>query len=83
MRVHAFMLQKVYACHGSSAAERFKEWEVSYPSAPQQENNVDCGVFTCYYANYISANAALDFSQEDIPTLRRRLMHDIIRQKIN
>jgi len=73
----------VNACHGASAAAEYKDWKVAYPSVPRQKNNVDCGVFTCYFANYISANAALDFTQEDIPALRRRLTYDIIRKKIS
>ena len=73
---------KVNACHGGLVAANFQDWEVAYPSAPQQENTVDCGVFTCYFANYISANATLDFSQEDIPVLRRRLTLDILRAEI-
>jgi sentrin-specific protease 1 len=31
----------------------------------------DCGVFTCMFADFISANRPLDFSQEHIPHCRK------------
>lgn len=47
---------------------------------PKQDNCIDCGVFTCYFANYVSANKAINFSAKDMPLFRRRLTLDILRQ---
>ena len=49
---------------------------------PQQNNGVDCGVFTCYFANYISAGKALAFSAHDIPLFRRRMTLDILNKAV-
>ena len=37
---------------------------------PLQNNGVDCGVFTCLYAEYLSRRAPFNFNQSDIPYQR-------------
>ena len=49
---------------------------------PQQNNGEDCGVFTCYFANYISAGKALAFSALDMPLFRRRLTLGILNKAV-
>jgi sentrin-specific protease 2 (axin associating molecule) len=49
---------------------------------PQQANGCDCGVFTCKFADYISADLPLDFSQTHMPTFRRRMALEIKLQKV-
>jgi hypothetical protein len=44
---------------------------------PQQLNGCDCGVFTCKFADYISAELPLEFSQTDMPYFRRRMALEI------
>ena len=48
----------------------------------QQDNGVDCGVFTCYFANYISADKAMRFSAHNMPLFRRRLTLDILNKAV-
>merc|ERR1712083_663080 len=36
------------------------------PPVPQQSNGYDCGVFTCFFADYFSAGRKLEFSQDDM-----------------
>ena len=50
---------------------------------PQQANCDDCGVFTCIYANYISADLPLGFTATDMPLFRKRITLDILRKKVD
>lgn len=46
---------------------------------PFQENGNDCGVFCCMYARFAVDNKIPElFSAEDIPLLRKRMLHEIL-----
>ncbi|KAF5274709.1 hypothetical protein FQA39_LY07101 [Lamprigera yunnana] len=45
---------------------------------PQQMNGSDCGVFSCTYAEFLTRNAELSFSQENMPYLRRKMVLEIL-----
>jgi len=66
-------------------AKGVPSWEevTTVAGTPQQNNKVDCGVFTCYFANYVSAEQKMDFSASDMPLLRRRLTLDILRKAVD
>jgi len=49
---------------------------------PQQRNGYDCGIFTCVNAEYLARDAALDFTQDDMPILRHRLCYEIFNNKL-
>ena len=49
---------------------------------PKQENPFDCGVFTMLFADCISRNSSFDFSQADIPRLRKIIMYEILTKSI-
>ncbi|KAL1443897.1 hypothetical protein MTO96_030143 [Rhipicephalus appendiculatus] len=49
---------------------------------PLQENNNDCGVFVCQYAECLSRDAPISFGQEDIPFFRRRVAYEILHKTI-
>ncbi|XP_039620556.1 ubiquitin-like-specific protease ESD4 [Polypterus senegalus] len=38
---------------------------------PKQIDSLDCGIFMLMYALYIAIGRAFDFSQEDMPKIRR------------
>ncbi|XP_046982177.1 microtubule-associated protein futsch-like [Schistocerca americana] len=44
---------------------------------PKQSNNSDCGVFMCKYAECITRDAKLEFSQNDMPEIRMEMMEEI------
>ena len=59
---------------------------------PQQQNESDCGTFTCTFATYETdtlirggsvMGLPLNFSQSDMPYFRKRLAHDILNAKID
>ena len=66
-------------------AKSVPSWEEvpTVAGTPQQDNDVDCGVFTCYFANYVSAEQKMDFSASDMPLLRRRLTLDLLRKAVD
>ncbi|KAF7306736.1 Cysteine proteinase [Mycena indigotica] len=57
----------------------FTGWvDYTSPDIPQQENGYDCGVFTCQFLESLSRGAEpFNFSQKDIPYLRRRMIWEI------
>lgn len=59
------------------------EWtnENNKSTYPQQENGVDCGVFTSKCADWISDDLYPDYSQQDMEYFRTRMMVEIIRGK--
>lgn len=48
---------------------------------PQQDNDIDCGLFAIHYARCLAAGAPFDFSQHDMPALRTALARDILRTR--
>jgi len=50
-------------------------------ATPQQNNNYDCGVFVCLFAEALTRNATPSFSQEDITDSTRLWIMEAILQK--
>ena len=48
---------------------------------PQQQNGVDCGVFTCMFADFVTKNCPLEFGQEHIDQCRDRIALSILQGK--
>ena len=60
--------------HDCSARFSRSEWAVEYPSdIPTQDNDSDCGVFTCFYADYLAAGRAWDFGASSSANMRRHI----------
>ena len=49
---------------------------------PQQMNASDCGVFACKYADFLSRGKAFSFSQSHMAYYRRRMVLEIVSQKL-
>jgi sentrin-specific protease 1 len=49
---------------------------------PQQSNEFDCGMFICKYAEYISRKAKINFDQQDMPYYRRRMVYEIVKNRL-
>ncbi|KAJ3063296.1 SUMO1 sentrin specific peptidase 1 [Podochytrium sp. JEL0797] len=61
----------------------FEGWVDYCPKdIPGQLNGFDCGVFTCMYAEYRSREAVFDFTQDRMPYIRRRMVHEICTKKL-
>ena len=49
-----------------------------FSNCPQQTNGVDCGVFLLANADYISRRTSPQFSQQDIPNIRRCIVWELV-----
>ncbi|XP_034000487.1 sentrin-specific protease 1 isoform X3 [Trematomus bernacchii] len=49
---------------------------------PQQMNGSDCGMFTCKYADYITKDRPITFTQKHMPYFRRRIVWEILNHKL-
>lgn len=60
------------------------EWGFECPTdIPKQGNTVDCGVFVCMYARYLSSVRVMDFSQADMNRFRAQLKSDLLKQEVH
>lgn len=53
-----------------------------FQDIPQQMNGSDCGMFSCKFAEYLSRNASITFTQEHMPYFRRRMVYEIVTQRL-
>ncbi|XP_054452279.1 sentrin-specific protease 5-like [Anoplopoma fimbria] len=59
-------------------------WEVSYNEIiPQQTNENDCGVFVLEYCRCLALAKPLQFSQRDIPKIRKRIYKELCDCKLH
>ena len=49
---------------------------------PKQTNSSDCGVFACKYAECISRGAGMNFTQDDMSSIRKNMVHEILHKKL-
>ncbi|XP_053167940.1 sentrin-specific protease 2 isoform X2 [Hemicordylus capensis] len=49
---------------------------------PQQLNGSDCGMFACRYADYISRDKPITFTQHHMPYFRKRMVWEILHQQL-
>ncbi|KAM7411900.1 hypothetical protein PAMA_021736 [Pampus argenteus] len=49
---------------------------------PQQMNGSDCGMFTCKYADYITKDKSITFTQKHMPYFRKRMVWEILNHKL-
>ncbi|XP_069614768.1 sentrin-specific protease 1 isoform X3 [Ranitomeya imitator] len=60
-------------------------WNLSSKTSdeiPQQMNGSDCGMFACKYADYITKDKSITFTQNHMPYFRKRMVYEIIHQKL-
>ncbi|GAA5826165.1 hypothetical protein JCM11251_007190 [Rhodosporidiobolus azoricus] len=74
---------------GKIKQEEWKELDISDwenywdEDRPKQNNTCDCGVFTCWFMESLSRDyEGFDFSQENMPYLRRKLVLNIAQQEL-
>ncbi|XP_058414380.1 sentrin-specific protease 1 isoform X1 [Diceros bicornis minor] len=49
---------------------------------PQQMNGSDCGMFTCKYADCITKDRPINFTQQHMPYFRKRMVWEILHRKL-
>ncbi|XP_056007511.1 sentrin-specific protease 1-like isoform X2 [Ostrea edulis] len=78
---------KEYLCAESLDKKKQKfdltDWKTKIvKDIPQQMNGSDCGMFTCKFAEYITREADINFTQEHMPYFRKRMVYEIVRKKL-
>ncbi|XP_074113025.1 uncharacterized protein LOC141536419 [Cotesia typhae] len=59
------------------------DWTLeSMKDIPQQMNGSDCGVFSCTFAEFICANRKLNFSQDNMPYFRNKMVYEILNVRL-
>ena len=49
---------------------------------PLQENEDDCGVFICKFAEFCSRRAIFTFHQTDMPDYRKKMTYEIVNNEL-
>ncbi|ETO02619.1 hypothetical protein RFI_34799, partial [Reticulomyxa filosa] len=58
-------------------------WSYHVPTdVPLQDNNLDCGVFTCMFMYCLCNDITTDFAQGDIANFRLKIAYEIITNKL-
>ena len=63
-----------------------EDWQLfknNKSETPQQLNGYDCGVFTIMYADFLTENLPLSFSQKDIALFRERICAALLRGNLD
>uniref|UniRef100_A0A8C6GPG6 Ubiquitin-like protease family profile domain-containing protein n=1 Tax=Mus spicilegus TaxID=10103 RepID=A0A8C6GPG6_MUSSI len=60
----------------------WKQYSVTSEEIPLQLNGSDCGMFTCKYADYIARDQPVTFSQQHMPTFRKRMVWEILHSQL-
>ncbi|XP_029642076.1 sentrin-specific protease 1 [Octopus sinensis] len=55
---------------------------ITVKNIPYQMNGSDCGMFACKYADYITRELPITFTQADMPTFRRLMVYEILKKKL-
>ena len=59
------------------------DWTVSNATGiPQQGNASDCGMFSLTFAEHVAAEREFNFTQKDMPYLRRKMAYEIVHRTI-
>lgn len=72
-----------YMISETGNSSRYEMYDiVGLSDCPNQQNGFDCGVFTCTAAAYIARGKDLEYSQVDMPNLRRRMCWEILHAEL-
>ncbi|KAJ6654724.1 hypothetical protein lerEdw1_006587 [Lerista edwardsae] len=55
---------------------------LSLKEIPQQMNGSDCGMFACKYADCITKDKPINFTQQHMPYFRKRMVWEILHRKL-
>jgi len=59
------------------------EWRAEcVKDIPRQMNGSDCGMFACKFSEYLSRRKTIDFTQDEMPYFRRRMVYEIVSNKL-
>jgi len=59
-----------------------EEWGVQMPGNPKQNKEIDCGVFICMFAKYLSRGAEFNFTQAHMWSFRQLIVRELIIKRL-
>ena len=60
-----------------------EKWSVVYPTNfPLQNDDTECGVFVCMYAEHLSRQVSFDFTVSDTPDFRAKMKYEILNNSL-
>ncbi|XP_031630901.1 sentrin-specific protease 1-like [Contarinia nasturtii] len=74
------MLENLFKYIEDCARERkidVSQFKKTCVITPQQDNDYDCGVFSCMYAEHVTRNQAITFTQQDMLRFRQQMVYEI------
>ena len=74
--IKAYMYNSSVKLHDKDIAWVFNTEIVR--TVPQQTNGIDCGIFTCQFAEHVAREASISFTQEDVPQIRRNMVWELM-----
>ena len=74
--IKAYMYNSSVRLHGKDNAWVFDTEIVR--NLPQQTNGIDCGIFTCQFAEHVAQGGGISFTQEAIPQIRRNMVWELM-----
>ena len=76
--IQQYMSQRLHNTKLSSI-----KWHcVCHHDIPKQENFSDCGAFTCMFGRCLAYNNPLNFTQQDIPCIRRHIVLELLSREL-
>ena len=57
----------------------FTRWTMVHLESPRQSGTTDCGVFVCATGDYLAQGLDLDYTEDDIPMFRLKMVRDLRR----
>ncbi|XP_008179339.1 sentrin-specific protease 1-like [Acyrthosiphon pisum] len=57
-------------------------WEKVQGENPYQENGIDCGVYVCIFAEYISRDVAFNFDQDFMAGFRKLMAYELCTKQL-
>ena len=73
---------KVHRHYENPGMSEFKNIVMPKTKVPQQTGGLDCGVFVCLTAEHLSRGAGLEFTQQEMPHFRLKMMAEIAGRKL-
>lgn len=82
--IHKYIFDEYFCEYNSDMPTDEKAlWTVQeMENLPQQDNEYDCGMFVCMYADYLLQDLPIEFTQQHIPMLRLKLCYCILTQSL-
>jgi len=81
--IRRWLVDEANAKNNTNIEYNTSDWKLIERCVPQQNNGVDCGMFSIICADYIADDLPLCYTQAEMPTNRHRVAAAIMRGSLN